>query len=399
MSAMDRLWTNARLATMRGDDLGVVEKGAVASRDGRIAYVGPSDDGPRDAGEVIDCGGRWIMPGLIDCHTHLIYAGSRAGEWAERLQGTSYAAIARRGGGILSTVRATRATGEAELVATALPRLDALLDEGVTTIEVKSGYGLTAEDELKMLRAARKLEGQRPVRVVTTLLAAHAVPPEYVGRADDYVDLVCDSIIPAATGLADGVDAFCEDIGFSPEQTDRVLAAARANGLPVRLHAEQLSALHGARLAASHGALSADHLEHADEEDVMAMAAAGTVAVLLPGAFYFIRETRRPPVELFRRHGVPMAVATDCNPGTSPTTSLLLMLNMATTLFGLTVDEVIRGVTANAARALGLGGETGTIEAGKACDLAIWEIEDLAELAYRIGFNPLFMRVKDGQCC
>jgi imidazolonepropionase len=399
MPRMDRLWTNARLATMRGADLGIVEEGAVACRSGRIAYAGPRQHGPQAAGEVIDCGGRWITPGLIDCHTHLIHAGDRAGEWAERLQGVSYEEIAKRGGGILSTVRATRAAGEAELVATALPRLDELLEEGVTTVEVKSGYGLTLADELKMLRAARALPSHRPVRVATTLLAAHAVPPEYAGRADDYVGLICDSIIPAASGLADAVDAFCEGIGFSTDQTGKVLAAARARGFPVKLHADQLSALHGARLAAGHGALSADHLEHADEEDVTAMAAADTVAVLLPGAFYFMRETRRPPIDLFRRHAVPMAIATDCNPGTSPTTSLLLMLNMATTLFGLTVAESLRGVTANAARALGLAGEIGTIEVGKACDLAIWDVADLAELAYRIGFNPLFMRVKDGRCC
>ncbi len=296
-------------------------------------------------------------------------------------------------------MRATRAADEAELIATALPRLDALLAEGVTTIEVKSGYGLTVHDELKMLRAARGLAEVRAVRVSPTLLGAHAVPPEYAGRADDYVDLVCDVMIPAAVGIADAVDAFCEGIGFTPAQTDRVLSAARANRLPVKLHAEQLSSLHGASLAARHGALSADHLEHADEADVRAMAAAGTIAVLLPGAFYFMRETKLPPVDLLRAHGVPIAVATDCNPGTSPTTSLLLMLNMAATLFRLTVVEALRGVTVNAARALGLADEIGTLEQGKACDLAVWNISDPAELVYRIGFNPLHCRVKDGQCC
>ncbi|MES2987844.1 MAG: imidazolonepropionase [Pseudomonadota bacterium] len=395
---MDRLWTNARLATMTGDGLGVIEDGAVACRDGRIAYVGPSDGAP-DAAETVDCEGRWITPGLIDCHTHLVHAGDRAGEWAKRLEGVSYEEIARAGGGILSTMRATRAASEAELVEIALPRLDALLAEGVTTIEIKSGYGLTVEDELKMLRAARALGEVRDVRVTPTLLGAHALPPEYAGRADAYVDLVCEAMIPAAVGQANAVDAFCEGIGFTPEQSGRVLAAARAAGLQVKLHAEQLSARNGASLAASHGALSADHLEHADEADAKAMAAAGTVAVLLPGAYYFMRETHLPPVDLFRAHGVPIAIATDCNPGTSPTTSLLLMLNMGATLFRLTVAEVLRGVTANAAKALGLADEIGTLEPGKACDLAIWQISDPAELVYRIGFNPLQMRVKDGRCC
>ncbi|RYY26078.1 MAG: imidazolonepropionase [Sphingomonadales bacterium] len=395
---MDRLWTNARLATMTGDGLGVIEDGAIACRDGRITYVGPRAGAP-DATDIVDCQGRWITPGLIDCHTHLVHAGDRAGEWAKRLEGVSYEEIARAGGGILSTMRATRAASEAELVEIALPRLDALLAEGVTTIEIKSGYGLTVEDELKMLRAARALGEAREIRVTPTLLGAHALPPEYAGRADDYVDLVCDRMIPAAIGLADAVDAFCEGIGFMPEQSARVLAAARKAGLQVKLHAEQLSALNGASLAAAHGALSADHLEHADESDAKAMAASGTVAVLLPGAYYFMRETHLPPVDLFRAQNVPIAIATDCNPGTSPTTSLLLMLNMGATLFRLTVSEVLRGVTANAARALGLSHEIGTLEPGKACDLAIWDISDPAELVYRIGFNPLHTRVKDGKCC
>ncbi|MBA3895916.1 MAG: imidazolonepropionase [Sphingomonadaceae bacterium] len=394
---MDRLWTNARLATMTGDGLGIVDDGAIACRDGRIAYAGPRTGAP-SAAETIDCAGCWITPGLIDCHTHLVHAGDRAGEWAMRLEGASYEDIARAGGGILFTMRSTRAASEADLVATALPRLDALIAEGVTTVEIKSGYGLTVDDELKMLRAARALAGVRAVRVSPTLLGAHALPPEYAGRADDYVDLVCETMIPAAADLAEAVDAFCEGIGFSPKQVDRVLAAAKANGFPVKLHAEQLSALHGARLAASHGALSADHLEYADESDIIAMAAAGTVAVLLPGAFYFMRETTPPPIGLFRAHGVPIAIATDCNPGTSPTSSLLLMLNMAATLFGLTMNEALRGVTVNAARALGLAKEIGTLDPGKACDLAVWDISDPAELGYRIGFNPLHMRVKDGRC-
>ena len=395
---MDRIWINARLATMTGEGLGVFEDGAIACRAGRITYAGSRTDSPDTAGEIVDCGGRWITPGLIDCHTHLVHAGDRAGEWAQRLEGVSYEEIARAGGGILSTMRATRAASEAALVEIALPRLDALLAEGVTTIELKSGYGMTLDDELKMLRAGRALGEMRAVRVVTTLLGAHALPPEYAGRPDAYIDLVCDEMIPAAIGLADAVDAFCEGIGFSPAQTTRVLAAAAAAGLPVKLHAEQLSSLHGASLAASHDALSADHLEHADESDVMAMAAAGTVAVLLPGAFYFMRETKLPPVALFRAHRVPIAIATDCNPGTSPTTSLLLMLNMGATLFGLTVTEVLRGVTTNAARALGLADEIGTLEVGKACDLAIWDITDPAELVYRFGFSPLHARVKDGRC-
>jgi len=396
---MDRIWTHARLATMAGDGLGVMEDGVVACHDGRIAYAGPRAGGPAFAGEMIDCGGRWITPGLIDCHSHIVHAGDRSGEWARRLEGVSYETIAREGGGILSTMRATRAASEAELVASALPRLDALLAEGVTTIEIKSGYGLTTGDELKMLRAARALGEARKVRVATTLLGAHALPPEYAGRPDDYVALVTDEMIPAAVGLADAVDAFCEGIGFTPEQSGRVLAAARAAGLSVKLHAEQLSALHGASLAARHGALSADHLEHADDADAQAMASAGTVAVLLPGAFYFMRETKLPPVPVFRAHGVPIALATDCNPGTSPTTSLLLMLNMGATLFRLTVSEALRGVTINGARALGLADQVGSLEPGKACDLAIWDITEPAELVYRIGFNPLHMRVKDGECC
>ena len=396
---MERTWTNTRLATMAGDGLGVVDDGMVVSRDGRVAYAGPRAGAPQSMGETIDCGGRWITPGLIDCHTHLVHAGDRAGEWAMRLDGASYEEIARAGGGIVSTMRATRTASEADLVTTALPRLDALLAEGVTTIEIKSGYGLTVADELKMLRAARSLTDQRRVRVATTLLGAHALPPEYAGRADDYVALVVDEMIPAALDLAHAVDAFCEGIGFTPDQTRRVLAAARRAGLPVKLHAEQLSALHGSSLAASFGALSADHLEYADQADAAAMAAAGTVAVLLPGAFYFMRETKLPPVDLFRAHRVPIAIATDCNPGTSPTTSLLLMLNMAATLFRLTVTEALRGVSVNAARALGLPDEIGTIEPGKACDLAIWNISDPAELVYRVGFNPLHQRVKDGECC
>ncbi len=392
----DILWRNARLATMAGDDLGIVEHGAVAARGGTISWVGSDADAPH-AATIVDCEGRWITPGLIDCHTHLIHAGSRAKEFEARLEGASYEEIARAGGGILSTVTATRAASEDELIATALPRLDQLIGEGVTTVEVKSGYGLTLDDELKMLRAARRLGEARGVRVRTTLLAAHAVPPEYRGDADGYVDLVCREIIPAAVGLADAVDAFCEGIGFTAEQTDRVLAAAVAHGLPVKLHAEQLSNLSGAALAARHGALSADHLEHLDAAGIAAMKASGTVATLLPGAFYFTREERRPPVQALRDAGVPIAIATDCNPGTSPMASILLAANMGATFFRLTVAECLRGITINAARALGLSGSLGSIEPGKAADLAIWDVTDPAELVYRIAANPLHARVFAGQ--
>jgi imidazolonepropionase len=392
----DRIWRNARLATMTGAGLGIIEHGCIAARDGRIVHVGCEADAP-DAIERIDCEGRWITPGLIDCHTHLVHAGDRAREFALRLQGASYEEIARAGGGIVSTMAAVRAASESDLVAASLPRLDALIAEGVTTVEIKSGYGLTLDDEAKMLRAARALESVRDVRVRTTFLGAHALPPEYRGAADGYVDLVADRMMPAMVGLADAVDVFCEGIGFTPAQTERVFAAAAAHGLPVKLHAEQLSNQHGAALAARHGALSADHLEHLDHAGVAAMAAAGTVAVLLPGAYYFMRETRLPPVDALRAAGVPIAIATDCNPGTSPLTSLLLVMNMGATLFRLTVEECLLGVTRHAARALGLQGEVGTLEPGRACDLAIWDVGSLAELVYRIGFNPLHSRVIGGR--
>ncbi|HWW58168.1 MAG TPA: imidazolonepropionase [Sphingopyxis sp.] len=394
---MEQLWTNARLATMADDALGLIDDGVVAAKDGRIVYAGPAGGAPATAAKATDCAGRLVTPGLIDCHTHLVHGGNRANEWAMRLEGATYEEIARAGGGIVSTMRATREASEAQLVASALPRLDALIAEGVTTIEIKSGYGLSAEDELKMLRAARALAGRRNIRVEPTFLGAHALPPEYKGDSDAYIDLVVGEMIPAAAPLATAVDAFCEGIGFSPAQCERVIETAKAHGLAVKLHAEQLSALHGSALAARHGALSADHLEHATEDDVRAMAEAGTVAVLLPGAYYFMRETRLPPIDAMRRHGTRIALATDNNPGTSPTTSLLLMLNMGATLFGLTVVEALRGVTVNAAAALGLSAEVGTLEAGKACDLAIWDVSDPAELVYRIGFNPLHQRIKDGQ--
>ncbi|MCV3210082.1 imidazolonepropionase [Mesorhizobium sp. YC-39] len=399
-----RLWRNARLATMAESaaGLGIVEKGAVAARDGVIDYAGPEADMPApfsEGADTIDCEGRWITPGLIDCHTHLVHAGNRANEFEMRLAGATYEEVARAGGGIVSSVKALRAASEDELVAQSLPRLDALIAEGVTTVEIKSGYGLDRDNEKKSLRAARRLSEERPVTVRTSFLGAHALPPEAKGDKDAFVDLVANEILPAvaAEGLADAVDGFCEGIAFSPEQISRVFDAAKAAGLPVKLHADQLSNLHGAELAARHSALSADHLEYTDEAGAAAMAKAGTVATILPGAYYFIRETKKPPIALFRQHGVRMAVATDNNPGTSPLTSLLLTMNMAATLFGLTVDECLAGVTREAARALGLLGQTGTLEAGKSADLAIWNIERPAELVYRMGFNPLHARIWRGQ--
>jgi len=397
------VWRNARLASCAGalPGLGIVEKGAVAARDGRIAFAGPESELPTAllaGAESIDCEGRWITPGLIDCHTHLVHAGNRANEFEMRLAGATYEEVARAGGGIVSSVKSLRSATRDQLVAQSLPRLDALIAEGVTTIEVKSGYGLDAANEMKALRAARQLGAERAVAVRTTCLAAHALPPEFSDK-DAYLDHVCQTILPAVAqaGLADAVDGFCEGIAFSTEQIARVFEAAKRLGLPVKLHADQLSNLHGAAFAASYGALSADHLEYTDEAGAMAMAKSGTVAVILPGAFYFIRETRKPPIDLFRKHRVPMAIATDNNPGTSPLTSLLLTMNMAATLFGMTVDECIAGVTREAARALGLQQITGTLEAGKAADLAIWDIERPAELVYRMGFNPLHRRVWRGK--
>ena len=399
----DRIWHNARLVTMREDlpDLGVIERGLIAARDGRIVFAGARSDVPSDAeaAERIDCAGRWVTPGLVDCHTHLVFGGNRAHEFELRLKGASYEEIARAGGGIVSTVAATRGASEAELVADALPRLDALIGEGTTTVEIKSGYGLNTETEMRQLSAARSLGRSRTVAIRTSFLGAHALPPEAGGDKDRYIDLVCREMLPAMAraGLADAVDAFMEGIAFSRDQTVRVFQAAKAQGLPVKLHADQLSNLGGAALAAEFSALSADHLEHTDGAGVAAMAEAGTVAVLLPGAFYFIRETQKPPIELFRAHGVNMALATDCNPGSSPLTSLLLAMNMGATLFRMTVAECLAGVTREGARALGILGETGTLEPGKCCDLAIWDIDRPAELVYRIGFNPLHSRVWRGR--
>ena len=387
----DHLIINANLATMRDDHYGIVEQGALAIADTRIAWVGCMKDlpgAPDDcAAEVHSATGQWLTPGLIDCHTHLVFAGDRSGEFEQRLEGASYEEIARAGGGILSTVRATRAADESELVQLAASRLRHLISEGVTTLEVKSGYGLSTESELRMLRAARRLDDRSPATIVTTLLAAHAVPPEFQNRADAYIDLVCNEMLPQAhdEGLVDAVDAYCEKLAFSPAQVRRVLEAAAGLGLPVKLHADQLSDLGGAELAASLGALSADHLEYTSDAGVAALARAGTVAVLLPGAYYALREERLPPIAALREHGVPMAVATDCNPGTSPLSSLITAMNHACISFRMTPAEALRGVTVNAARALGLGDQVGRLEVGLQADLALWEISHPAALAYWVG--------------
>ncbi|SIS05594.1 imidazolonepropionase [Aquipseudomonas alcaligenes] len=392
-----RLWRDLTVF----DGLQVLaEPMAVLVEGDQIAGLWPERDfdpmlavGAEEAGR-----GGVMTPGLVDCHTHLVYAGDRAGEFEQRLEGVSYEQIARAGGGILSSVRATRAASEDQLIAASLPRLDALLADGVTTVEIKSGYGLTLADELKMLRVARRLGQLRPVRVITTLLGAHAVAPEYAGRADDYVSLVCEQMIPAATGegLADAVDVFCEGIGFSPAQCERIYQAARDHGLARKAHAEQLSNLGGSALAARYGALSADHLEYLDEAGVHAMAEAGTVAVLLPGAFQVLRETRLPPIELLRQYGVPMAVASDANPGTSPICLPTLMAHLACTLFRLTPREALAGMTAHAARALGRP-ELGRIAVGAPADLCLWDIRQPAELAYAVQAGRLRQRIFCGE--
>lgn len=388
----DRLWTGVNLATMAetGRPYGAIADGALAVADGRIAWVGARrdlDGFAWEAREERDGRGGWMTPGLIDCHTHLIHAGDRAREFAMRLGGASYAEIAAAGGGILSTVRATRAASADDLLRSARQRAEALMAEGVTTIEIKSGYGLDLDSERKMLRVARALGRDLPLRVVTTFLGAHALPPEHAGDRAGYVRHVAEVMLPAlaAEGLVDAVDAFCEGIGFTVAETRLIFERARALGIPVKLHAEQLSDLGGAALAADFAALSADHLEYVSEPSLRRMAQAGTVAVLLPGAFYFLNETRKPPVDLMRRHGVAMAVATDCNPGTSPTTSLLLMMNMACVLFGLTPEEALAGVTRNAARALGLGGDRGMLATGLRADVLLWDIDAPEMLSYRIG--------------
>jgi imidazolonepropionase len=400
----EAVWLNAHLATLAPAQpgLGVIESGAVAVRDGRIAFAGPQVELPaewRNGARRVDCEGRWITPALIDCHTHLVFGGDRAHEFELRLKGATYEEIARGGGGILSTVSSTRAASEEELMRSALLRLDSLLAEGVGTIEVKSGYGLELAAERKSLRVARRLAMERNITIQATFLGAHALPPEFAANRAAYVAAVADEMIPtlASEGLIDAVDGFCEHIAFTPKEISRVFAAARKAELPVKLHADQLSNSGGASLAAKFAALSADHLEFASEEGLSAMAKASVTAVLLPGAYYVLRQRQAPPVDLMRKHRLPMAVATDCNPGTSPLTSILLALNMAATLFGLTVEECIAGATRNAARALGLAGETGTLETGKWADLAIWDIERPAELIYRLGFNPLHARVWRGE--
>jgi imidazolonepropionase len=401
---LDTVWLNARLATFAParPGLGIIESGAIAAREGRLVFVGLQAELPlawRNGARVVDCEGHWITPALIDCHTHLVYGGDRAREFELRLAGATYEQIAREGGGILSTVHATRAASEDDLFRSALKRLDALIAEGAGTVEVKSGYGLDLDAERKSLRVARRLAKHRDVAIRATFLGAHALPPEFTGKRDAYVAYVADTMIPtlAGEGLIDAVDGFCERIAFTRNEIARVFTAARRAGLPVKLHADQLSNSGGASLAAKFAALSADHLEYADEDGVAAMAKAGVVAVLLPGAYYVLRERQAPPVDLMRKHRLPMAVATDSNPGTSPMTSILLALNMAATLFGLTVDECLAGATRNAARALGLAEVTGTLEAGKWADLAIWDIERPAELVYRLGFNPLHARVWKGR--
>ncbi len=401
---IDSLWINVHLATMTpATPYGTVESGALAVAGEQIVWVGQEKELPADlkssAAEVHDGDGAWITPGLVDCHTHLVYAGSRAREFELRLQGATYEEIARQGGGIRSTVSATRDADEDTLFNQSAPRLLALLREGVTTVEIKSGYGLDLDTELRMLRVARRLGEEFPVTVLPTFLGAHALPPEYENRPDDYIEFVCNQVLPqvASQKMAVAVDAFCENIGFTLEQTERVFKAAKNLGLAIKLHAEQLTDLQGAALAARYRALSADHLEYVSEAGVQAMAKHNTVAVLLPGAFYFLRETQVPPVDLLRRHGVPIALSTDCNPGSSPTVSLLLMLNMACTLFRLTPEEALAGVTRNGARALGLQDRIGTLEPGKDADFVIWNIPEPAELSYRIGDNPMKQVVRKGK--
>jgi imidazolonepropionase len=390
------LLVNGEAAAMAGPGYGLIADAAIACQQGRIAWVGKRAECPAQFKNFPqhDLGGRLVTPALIDCHTHLVHGGNRATEFEMRLKGATYEEVARAGGGIISTVKATRNATVDQLVAWALPRVDAMIAEGVSVIEIKSGYGLDRDTELNMLRAARRIPSQRNIKVVTSFLGAHAIPPELKDRADAYIDDVCIPALKAAhaEGLVDAVDGFCEGIAFSIPQIARVFDAARSLGLPIKLHAEQLSNLHGARLAASYGAISAEHLEYVDEDGVVAMAKAGTVAVILPGAFYTLREKQAPPIELFRKPKVAMAVSTDMNPGSSPMSSLLLAMNMACTFFRLTPEEALAGVTSNAAKALRLKGH-GTIAAGNAANFAIWNVQHPAELSYRIGFNPLHERI------
>jgi imidazolonepropionase len=385
---MKTLWQHCHVATMANGAYSIIEDAAIVTSGSLIEWIGPRTQLP--SGEypaVNDLQGAWVTPGLIDCHTHTVFGGNRSGEFEQRLQGVSYAEIAAQGGGIASTVRATREASEDELFASAAKRLKSLMRDGVTTVEMKSGYGLDLANERKLLRVIRRLAEELPISVRSTCLAAHALPPEYKDRADDYIDLVCEQMLPAlaAEGLVDAVDAFCEYLAFSPEQVERVFVAAQQLGLPVKLHAEQLSSLHGSSLAARYKALSADHLEFMDEDDAIAMAAADTVAVLLPGAFYFLRETQLPPMEALRKHKVKIAIASDLNPGTSPALSLRLMLNMACTCFRMTPEEALAGATLHAAQALGMALTHGSLEVGKVADFVAWDIERPADLAYWLG--------------
>lgn len=385
---MKTLWQHCHVATMAQGRYSIIEDAAIVTGGGRILWIGPRADWQVEGTEqTVDLGGTWVTPGLIDCHTHAVFGGNRSGEFEQRLQGVSYAEIAAQGGGIASTVRATRAASEDMLFASARQRVRALMRDGVTTLEIKSGYGLDLVNERKMLRVARRLGDELGITVRATCLAAHALPPEYAERSDDFIAHICDDMLPAlaAEGLVDAVDAFCEHLAFSPVQVERLFIKAQQLGLPVKLHAEQLSSLHGSSLAARYQALSADHLEFMTEEDAVAMATAGTVAVLLPGAFYFLRETQVPPMEALRRHGVKIALASDLNPGTSPGLSLRLMQNMGCTLFRMTPEEALAGVTTHAAQALGMGSSHGTLEAGKAADFVAWQIERPADLAYWLG--------------
>lgn len=397
MRKVNLLLTNATLATMAGDaPYGLLASGAIAIDDGKISWIGATNDAPQ-ADIVEDCKGQLITPALIDCHTHLVHGGNRAKEFELRLQGASYEEIARNGGGIISTVKHTREASEEELTQSALKRLDALIAEGVGTIEIKSGYGLDIENEIKMLRVARGLEKQRDIRVRSTFLGAHALPPEF-DDADEYVNFICSEMLPAAhaEGLVDAVDGFCENIGFTRKQMEKVFDKAAELGLPIKLHAEQLSDQQGSVMAAKRGALSVDHLEYLKPEDASILAENNTVAILLPAAFYYLRETKLPPIDALRKAGVAMAVATDNNPGTSPIASLLLSMNMACTLFRLTPEEALSGATINAAKALGLQNKVGSIEVGKQADLNIWNISEPAELVYNIGLNPLSKRLVAG---
>ncbi|MDP2146003.1 MAG: imidazolonepropionase [Pseudomonas sp.] len=385
---MKTLWQHCHIATMARGEYSIIEDGAMVTAGSLIEWIGPRAElPPGDYAQIHDLQGAWVTPGLIDCHTHTVFGGNRSGEFEQRLQGVSYAEIAAAGGGIASTVRATRAATEDELFDSSRKRLRSLLRDGVTTVEIKSGYGLDLANERKMLRVARRLGQELPVSVRATCLAAHALPPEYKDRADDYIEHICNEMLPtlAAEGLVDAVDAFCEYLAFSTEQVERVFKVAQRLGLPVKLHAEQLSSLHGSSLAARYQALSADHLEFMTEEDAIAMAAAGTVAVLLPGAFYFLRETQLPPMDALRKHGVKIAIASDLNPGTSPALSVRLMLNMACTLFRMTPEEALAGVTRHAATALGMGDTHGSLEVGKVADFVAWQIDRPADLAYWLG--------------